>query len=162
LRDQEGFGTGNIAYYNYNLSNQLGMTSIVMGSTRARPKLRALYAAALYDITSATQYVDKTNTTYEDIALMLGGESSAGIQAATDAWGNIRMPNLQALPEYDSEDPHRWVDVPWQDAVQNYSSLVGDRVEGINRNFTGNTTFNTTSSYQRFSVRQFCFVILFS
>jgi hypothetical protein len=129
------------------------MSSVYSSSMRFRPKLRSLYSAALYDITSATQYVDKANQTYQEIALMLGGEGSAGVQAAVDPWGNVRMPNLQALSNYDPEVPHRWVDVPWQDATQNYSSLVGDRVEGINWNFTGNTTFNTTSNYQRFSVR---------
>jgi hypothetical protein len=152
LTDSGGAGTGSITYYNYNISNQLGITSIYGGSSRFRPKLHALYSAAVYDVTSTTQYVDKTNSTYQDIAWSLGGERSAGVQAAADAWGNIRMPNLQALPGYDPENPHRWVNVPWRDAIQNYSGLVGDRIEGVNRKFTGNTTFNTTSSYQRFLV----------
>jgi hypothetical protein len=136
------------------------MNSITDTGSRMRPKFRALYSAALYDITSATQYVDKTNTTYQDIAIMIGGESSAGVQAATDRWGNIKMPNLQALPKYNPEEPHNRVDVPWLDAVQNYSSLVGEGIAGIDRNLTGNTTFNATSSYQSFSVGEIPFAIL--
>ncbi|KAL1798197.1 hypothetical protein ACET3X_002234 [Alternaria dauci] len=151
LMDQEGSRTGDIAYYNYNLSQQVQLNSIFDTQTRIKPRLRALYSSALYDVASATQYVDKTNTTYQDIAITLGGESSAGVQAATDPWGNIRMPNLHTLPGFDAKEPHRWVSVPWQESVQNYSSLVGDHVAGLERNFTGNTTFNTTSSYIGFS-----------
>jgi hypothetical protein len=154
LKDIEGFGTGPITHYNYNLSSQLGMTMFMSGHGRTTPKVRALYSTALYDVTASIQYVDKTNKTYQDIATILGGESSAGVQSAVDSWGNIRIPNLQAQADYVAEDPHRWVDTPWLDSVQSYSSLVGDRIEGINRNFTGNTTFNITSSYQHFDVRR--------
>lgn len=153
MRDREGSRPGNIAYYNYNLSSQVQLNSIFDTQTRVRPRLRALYSSALYDVASATQYVDKTNKTYQDIVITLGGESSAGVQAATDLWGNIRMPNLHTLPEFDANEPHRWVNVPWQDSVHNYSSLVGEHFAGLERNFTGNTTFNTTASYLTFSVR---------
>jgi hypothetical protein len=122
-------------------------------ATRIMPRIRALYSSALYDIASATQYVDKTNATYQDIIITLGGESSAGIQAATDPWGNVRMPSLHALSGFDANEPHRWVNVPWQDSVHNYSSLVGEHVAGLGRNFTGNTKLNTTASYLTFSVR---------
>ena len=121
-------------------------------ATRIMPRIRALYSSALYDIASATQYVDKTNATYQDTVNTLGGESSAGVEAATDPWGNIRMPNLHALSGFDAREPHRWVDVPWRDSVQNYSSLVGEHLAGLERNLTGNTTFNTTASYLTFSV----------
>ncbi|CAN9235029.1 unnamed protein product [Alternaria alternata] len=133
------------------LAGSVQLNSIFDTATRVRPRLRALYSSALYDVASATQYVDKTNKTYQDIVITLGGESSAGVQAATDLWGNIRMPNLHTLPEFDANEPHRWVNVPWQDSVHNYSSLVGEHFAGLERNFTGNTTFNTTASYLTFS-----------
>ena len=152
MRDREGSRPGNIAYYNYNLSQQVQLNSIFDTETRSKPRIRALYSSALYDVTSATQYVDKTNATYQDTVITLGGESSAGVEAATDPWGNVRMPNLHALSGFDAREPHRWVDVPWRDSVQNYSSLVGEHLAGLERNLTGNTTFNTTASYLTFSV----------
>jgi hypothetical protein len=75
-------------------------------ATRIMPRIRALYSSALYDIASATQYVDKTNATYQDIIITLGGESSAGIQAATTpvlsanmllAWGGILLATQSSI-----------------------------------------------------------------
>jgi hypothetical protein len=153
LKEMEGSGTGLMSYYNYNSSTQRDMSMFRAGSTRARPKIRALYSAAVYDAVSSLQYVDTTNATYQNTIMMLGGEKYAATQAGTDAWGNIRIPNLQALSDYNSEAPHQWVDVPWTETIQNYSSLAGDRIEGLKQNFTGNTTFTITSSYQGFDVR---------
>jgi hypothetical protein len=152
LQDRDGSGTGLMSYYNYNASTQREMSMFRSQSTRARPKIRALYSAAVYDAVSSVQYVDTTNSTYENTIMMLGGDNYAATQAGTDAWGNIRVPNLQALSGYNSDDPHRWVDVPWTERIQNYSSLAGERVEGLKQNFTGNTTFTITSSYQGFDV----------
>jgi hypothetical protein len=153
LQDMDGSGTGFMSYYNYNASTQREMSMFRSQSTRARPKIRALYSAAVYDAVSSVQYVDTTNVTYENTMMMLGGDEYAATQAGTDAWGNIRIPNLQALSGYNSDNPHRWVDVPWTERIQNYSSLAGERVGGLKQNFTGNTTFTITSSYQGFDVR---------
>ncbi|KAF1935726.1 hypothetical protein EJ02DRAFT_470979 [Clathrospora elynae] len=149
-----GSGAGSISYYNYNLSTQLGMTMFQSGSIRVGPKIRALYSAALYGAVSSTQYVDKTNATYGDMIMRLGGEGATGIQAAMDFWNNIRIPKLESLFDHNSGDPHRWVATPWQESAQNYSSLIGDRIERVYQNFTGNTTFNTSSGYQNFDVRE--------
>ena len=120
------------------------MTYFQAGSNRAKPKMRALYTAALYDMLATTQYVDKTSATYGNNVMTFGGESLAGIEAATDVWGNIRIPDLQTLPQYDDGNPHQWLHVPWQESVQNYSGLVGERIEGIQRSVVGDTRFNIT------------------
>jgi hypothetical protein len=90
----EEFGTGPITHYNP--SSQLGLTMFTSGNGRTMPKVRALYTTALYDLTASIQYVDKTNESYRDFATIQGGESSAGVQAAVDSWGNFCIPNLQA------------------------------------------------------------------
>lgn len=82
----------------------------------------------------------------------MGGEKSVAVQAATDNWGNVRIPNLKYLSNYHPDDPHAWIDTPWDTQVLNYSSLVGDRIDGVDRAFTGNTTFTILSSYQDFNV----------
>ncbi|KAF1846268.1 uncharacterized protein K460DRAFT_406484 [Cucurbitaria berberidis CBS 394.84] len=151
LQALKGSGAGQITYYNYNLSSQLGLTMYKGGSTRSRPTVRALYSAVLYDVIASTQYVNRTNATYEGNIVTLGGHQASGVQAAMDSWGNLRIPNLEYLANYDAQNPYRWLNTPWMESVQNYSSLIGDRVDGINRNFTGNTTFNVSSSYQNFN-----------
>lgn len=88
--------------------------------------------------------------------MKLGGPESAGMQAATDPWGNIRIPNIHDLTEYEPEDPFKWKNVPWTSGVQNYVSLVGDRIDGVESNFTGNTTFNFTSGLQNLNVSALC------
>jgi hypothetical protein len=86
----------------------------------------------------------------------LGGDSSAGIQAASDNWGNVRIPSLTYSDGYNPNDPHKWLQTPWDKTVLNYSSLLGDRVDGVDRAFTGNTSFTIMSSFQQFNVSHFC------
>lgn len=152
MTDIMGHGTGQISYYNPNITMQVGLSNFKSGSTRARPMIRGLYPAALYDVMSNTQYVDNDNASFKNAIMTLGGPQAAGIQAATDSWGNLRIPNIEYLSGYDSSRPRNWVQVPWENGLQNYSSLVGDRIDGLDRSFTGNTTFNMTSSYQILNV----------
>ena len=152
LTDTVGHGTGKISYYDPNITVQVALSNFAGGSTRANPMIRGLYSAALYDVMSNIQYVDNDNTTFIETIMTLGGHQAAGVQAATDAWGNVRIPNIEYLDQYDPSHPHEWIQVPWRDQLQNYSSLVGDRFDGLDRSFTGNTTFSMTSSYQHLNV----------
>jgi hypothetical protein len=155
LKPLLGSGTGEVSYYNHNLTNQLGLTTWQAASTRSKPTVRALYTTTLYDITSSTQYVDPTNSTFQDLVVNLGGDQAASIEAAMDSWGNLRIPNIDYLSNFDPANPHQWVSTGWMQSVQNYSSLIGDQIQGVNRNFTGNTTFNITSSFQSFNVSKY-------
>jgi len=145
-----GHGTGKISYYSHNLSTQEGL-SVFQGDTN-KPTIRSLYSAALYDATSNIQYVNNENTTFKTAVMKLGGPQSAGVQSAMDSWGNVRIPTLEHLDAYDAADPSKWIRPSWREHPQNYSSLVGDRFDGLDRSFTGNTTFNMTTSYQNFNV----------
>ena len=156
LTDTIGHGVGRISYYNYNLTTQFSLSNFGPAATRSKPVIRALYSSALYDVMSNTKYVDQNNASFKDAIMKLGGFQAAGIQAATDPWGNLRIPSIEYLDTYDSAIPNEWVQVPWMDNLQNYSSLVGDRFEGLDRSFTGNTTFNMTSSYQSLDVSNQC------
>lgn len=152
LTDVVGNGTGKITYYNPSLSLQMNNTMWSYGRSRTRPTIRALYSALLYDVVPTIQYVDPNDATYKDTIMKLGGPQPAGVQAAMDPWGNLRIPHLEYSADYDPSDPHRWISVPWQDDVQNFSSLIGARFDGVDRVFTGNTTFNISSSYQTLDV----------
>jgi hypothetical protein len=84
---------------------------------------------------------------------MMGGEKTVAVQAAMDTWGNVRIPALQYLSDYNPDHPHRWIETPWNEMILNYSSLLGDRVDGVDRKSIGNTTFTVVSSSQHHSVR---------
>ncbi|KAJ4347502.1 hypothetical protein N0V95_005376 [Ascochyta clinopodiicola] len=152
LKDVVGHETGKITHYNPSLSIQMNLTTWSFGMQRTKPTTRALYSTLLYDIVPTIQYVDPRSASYQETMLKLGGPQSAAIQAAMDSWGNVRIPHLEYAAGYDPSNPHEWVSIPWTDAVQNYSSLMGARFEGVDRTITGNTTFNMTSSYQTLDV----------
>jgi len=152
LRPATGTSQGHITYYNAHLSIQLSLSQRAMSSESSKPAIRALYSSTLFDHMSSIQYVDPTNNVTKGVVTMLGGQGSAAVQAAMDPWSNVRIPSLEYHPEYKSVDPHRWLETPWSQRVLNYSSLVGDRVDGVNRSFTGNTTFTSSSSYQSYQV----------
>jgi hypothetical protein len=152
LTKSNASGSGIITYLNYNLINQIGLTTFNDEEARTKAVVRGLYSASLFDLSSATQYVDHSSETFQKLVTKLGGPEAAGAQAAMDPWGNVRIPNINYLPEYRNDDPHKWIDTPWLTGVQNYASLIGDRVDGVNRDFIGNTTFTLTSSFQNLNV----------
>lgn len=88
---------------------------------------RALNSSMLFDYTASTQHVDPTDTVRDDTITILGGEGSAAIQAAMDIRGNVRIPRVEYLPEYDGDFPYQWLKTPWDHKILNYSSLFGER-----------------------------------
>jgi len=159
LRSVTGSSQGNIIFYDARLSTQVSLSRLFSWNGPNRPTLSALYTSSLYDSVSNIQYVDTTSQAARDIVSVIGGKSSAGIQAATDVWGNIRIPHHRYLSNYDPKDRQKWLETPWDKKILNYTSLFGERVKGVNRSFTGNTTFTITSSYQDLHVGLALFII---
>jgi hypothetical protein len=108
--------------------------------------------STLYNYIANVQYVDPTDKATGAVITLLGGEGSAAFQAAMDPWGNVCIPSLNYDPDYDPKDPHKWVEIPGNNKLTNYCNLVGDRVDGVSLTMTGNTTFQSSSSYQTFDV----------
>lgn len=156
LKPRTSSSQGYIEFSNANVSAQMELSSFSTAvPIKDTPSIvTALYSSSLHSLTSSLQYVDLTNRTAVALISALGGESTAGIEAAADNWGNVRIPNLKYLPDYSLEEPHKWLNTPWDEKILNYSSLVGDWVGGVDRSFTGNTTFTIMSSYQDFSVSE--------
>jgi hypothetical protein len=147
LRPGTGTSQGQITSYNANLTTQLFLYRYVKRTTAS-----AFYASSLYDYVASTQYVNPFSNLTQGVLAVLGGENAAAVQAATDTWGNFRIPSLEHHSDFNATNSHAWLSTPWNDRVMNYSSLVGDRVDGLDRNFLGNTSFQTSSSYQSFTV----------
>jgi hypothetical protein len=61
--------------------------------------------------------------------------------------------DFEYLDSYTPDNASQRVEVPWAEAIQNYSSHIGDTLfQGIERGVYQNTTSNITSSYQSFNV----------
>ncbi|KAF2821583.1 hypothetical protein CC86DRAFT_106527 [Ophiobolus disseminans] len=146
LGESQGF----ITYHNPNVSIQAHLSPFGFVGV-ARSTIRALFSSAMYDPIASTQYVDPTRNATRDIVNMLGGDSSTAIYGAMDSWNNVRIPSLEDHPNYSASDTHRWLVNAWLEKRTNYSSLIGDRVLGINRSFVGNTSFTMSSSYQKYN-----------
>jgi hypothetical protein len=160
LRPAVEHAQGRIAYRNPNFARQTMMNFFGFDRFRAAPYFRALYFTTLYDYTTSTQYVDPTGDAASAIVSLLGGERSAAIAAAMDPWDNVRIPSLRHLPAYNISQPHQWTESPWDTKVLNYSSLLGDRIKGLNRSMIGNTSFVALSVYQQFNVSTpFCWML---
>jgi hypothetical protein len=101
LRERNGIDEGNVTYFNPDLIAGLQSTSTF------EPLVRPLYTAVFYDTVSRTQYANHESQTYRDLISSLGGQSAAGIRAAMDPWGNIRIPHLEYMDNYNESDPHR-------------------------------------------------------
>ena len=143
---------GRITYYSPNVSTQVYLTPFDGWIGLSRPTIRAVYSSAIFDPISSTQYVDPSREGTRDIINMLGGDNAAAISAAMDTWNNVRIPSLESLTDYSAINPHRWLDTAWHEKVMNYSGLIGDRVEGLNRSLVGNISFAIQSSYQNYNV----------
>jgi hypothetical protein len=152
LRPATGTSYGQIAYHVPDLTMQLMLSPYAGASSRSKPSIRALYSSTVYDYISTTQYVDPTHNATKEMMIVLGGERSAAVQAAMDNWSNVRIPSLEYHSDYNTNDPQQWLATPWNQKVMNYSSLVGDRVDGVDRSTTGSTSFTTSSSYQKYDV----------
>jgi hypothetical protein len=152
LRQNIGASEGQITYHNPGIRMQEALTPFRFSRQRSKPTILALYSSTLYDYVASVQYVDLTDRVAKDVISILGGDRTSAIQAAMDNWGNIRIPSLKYHPGYRLNDPHKWIKTPWDEKMINFSSLVGDRIDGVDRANTGNTTFQSSSSCQNFEV----------
>ena len=151
LRPNTGSSHAPVTFYNPNLTSQIWLTQADMpGNTRLLT--RAVFSSAIYDYVASIQYVDPTQSAMINVVAVLGGGGSAAVAAAMDTWGNARIPSLEYHPDYNRLDPNRWLNTSWTTHVMNYSSLVGIRVDGIDRSLA-NTSFQMQSSYGTYKVR---------
>ncbi|KAF5490115.1 hypothetical protein CGCS363_v012046 [Colletotrichum siamense] len=112
-----------------------------------RSAVNAAYSSVLTSATSGTQYCNSTCIGYDNLIARLGGIQAAAAQMAIDPWGSPRVPSLKHVAGFDASNPEKWLDVPWNQSVQNYCSLIGNRVHGIKTELIGNVSFPINASY---------------
>jgi len=110
-----------------------------------------LFTSAMFSPYASTQYTDPNTVSFKNLVTKLGEE--AFFQSFTsDSWGNVKIPRLEHLPGYDPIHPEKWVDVPYQTQVVNYSSLIGIPTGGVPIDFLGDTSFTMDAYYHNFEV----------
>ncbi|KAJ4381903.1 hypothetical protein N0V86_003272 [Didymella sp. IMI 355093] len=97
--------------------------------------------------------VNGSDPNFERGLQQLGGAEKVIAAAKTDVWGNVRMPYLEKLPEYNIETPYAWVDVP-VDETTVFESLIGVPIRGIPDNIVGNASFMVSAAYTTLKVSQ--------
>ncbi|OMP87536.1 hypothetical protein BK809_0007623 [Diplodia seriata] len=91
------------------------------------------------------------DTDVNDPVDALGGLTEAVRIAQRDLWGDIRIPYLEYLSEYDAQNPYAWVNVSDYE-LSVYESLVGMKITGLNNSQIGNTTVQVEASYPTLNV----------
>ncbi|OBS22456.1 hypothetical protein FPOA_08793 [Fusarium poae] len=88
---------------------------------------------------------------YDAVIEQLGGVSKVARLGKQDIWGNVRIPFMELLPEYDDQNPESWTKVP-SDKYVPYSSFVGVPIRGGSRHeAVGNTSMVLHTRYQTLS-----------
>lgn len=149
LRSNTSTQNSTIGYKNYTLSHMVATTGL-MGSSGWKstgPGSKLTYNGVLTAVDSATQYCNGSCSGFDDLVVRLGGPERAAAQVAMDPWGNPRIPKIQHIPGYDITSSGKWLEVPWNQSIQEYSSLIGNRYYGVDPRFVGNVTFTIGASY---------------
>lgn len=152
LKHAEATGTMEIQLYTPDRLTQIAVSEF-QGTDRNSPEIFALFQGALHTINSGTQYCNGSCDGFQQLAERLGGAAPAGLATAADSWGNPRIPSLRGTPGYDKSKPDEWVKTPYAEYVQNYSSLLGVRIQGINSAFQGKASFTIPASYDELNVK---------
>lgn len=152
LKHAEVTGTMDIQLYTPDRLTQIAISEF-RGTDRSSPEIFALFQGALHTINSGTQYCNGSCDGFQQLAERLGGAAPAGLATAVDSWGNPRIPSLRGTPGYDKAKPDEWVTTPYAEYVQNYSSLLGVRIQGINSAFQGKASFTIPASYDELNVK---------
>jgi len=146
--------TVQVQYLNSDPRSTLYYSGFVGASSFASysPMIRTLYGSALFAPDAGTQYANGSSASFSDLINRLGGLAPAIKTSTMDMWGNVRIPVIHLLPNFDPSQPQEWTDVP-SDEVAPYSSIIGVPSRGLPASGIGNATFDVTANYDVFMVR---------
>jgi hypothetical protein len=155
LREEFQAGTRPYSFQNNSLDYEIDQSALGSGSgwQSSMPMVRSLYGAALFAPDAGAQYSNGSSSGFKDLIQRLGGVELATEQMTTDVWNNVRIPEIRTLPSYDAKNTNKWLDVPRDTMVVNYTSVIGlPARQGNPSRFAGNITFAMNSSYHNFKV----------
>lgn len=123
----------------------------VSGGGSIYNQFRAVLDAVFCSPDVALMHSNGTSIDFDDAVERAGGATQANKIAQMDIWHNVRVPFVHLLPEYDSDSPFSWTNVP-ADSVAPYSSLLGVPIRGVPAAKQGNSTMLIQTNYQTLSV----------
>lgn len=115
------------------------------------PTTEVLFSSVLTSVISWCQYCNGTCRGFDKMVRLLGGNSGAATKVAMDPWGNPVIPKIRNTLGYDPENAENWIQVAWNESIQDYVSLIGKRFYDVDPGFVGNTTFTMSVSYMDIS-----------
>ncbi|RBA13636.1 hypothetical protein FPRO05_02429 [Fusarium proliferatum] len=127
--------------------------SVFFGASAAASLISDMRTILSTSFSTQDILVSHANTSsphYNETITDLGGKWEASRSGRRDLWRNVRIPFLELLPGYDSDDPHAWVSVPLDEIVP-YASLIGLPIRGGSFERPGNSSMAVHFSYQTLS-----------
>ncbi|SCO55323.1 uncharacterized protein FFMR_12479 [Fusarium fujikuroi] len=127
--------------------------SVFFGASAAASLISDMRTILSTSFSTQDILVSHANTSsphYNETITDLGGKWEASRSGRRDLWRNVRIPFLELLPGYDSDDPHAWVSVPLDEIVP-YASLIGLPIRGGSFERPGNSSMAVHFNYQTFS-----------
>ncbi|RGP65811.1 hypothetical protein FSPOR_7072 [Fusarium sporotrichioides] len=105
-----------------------------------------MFGAALSAPNALAQASNGSSKSFDIVIQQLGGVYVAIEDGKIDLWGNVRVPEITQLPDYDSSNPYNEINVP-SDQLLTYESLIGIPIRGIPSKSAGNFTLQVSASY---------------
>ncbi|XEU99578.1 hypothetical protein FSHL1_004865 [Fusarium sambucinum] len=126
--------------FNYRTWTSLSVKGGLLGM------IQSMFGAALSAPNALAQASNGSSANFEAVIQKLGGVGIAVGNAKVDLWGNVRVPEITQLPNYDSSDPYKWIEAP-SDQLVTYESLIGIPIRGIPPSSAGNFTLEVSATY---------------
>ncbi|KAM0380069.1 hypothetical protein ACHAPZ_000275 [Fusarium culmorum] len=109
--------------------------------------MRTTLAVSFSKKDTLVSHANSSSPHYNETITGLGGKREASRSGRRDLWRNVRIPFIELLPGYRSDDPHAWIPVS-DDEIVPYASLIGLPIRNV-LNFLCNTKTVTQANRVR-------------
>ncbi|KAG8675746.1 hypothetical protein FPOAC2_01822 [Fusarium poae] len=122
-------------YYRDGLSTYDGLS----GTQSSTSDMETVFSASFSTQDVLISHANSSSPRYNDTIVDLGGKWEASRSGRRDLWRNVRIPFIELLPAYRSDDPNAWIPVP-NDEIVPHASLVGLPIRNGSLEGAGNST----------------------
>ncbi|KAM0386202.1 hypothetical protein ACHAPY_000754 [Fusarium culmorum] len=112
--------------------------------------MRTTLAVSFSKKDTLVSHANSSSPHYNETITGLGGKREASRSGRRDLWRNVRIPFIELLPGYRSDDPHAWIPVS-DDEIVPYASLIGLPIRNGSFERPGNATMMVHFHYMTLS-----------
>ncbi|KAK8193486.1 uncharacterized protein BKA78DRAFT_352105 [Phyllosticta capitalensis] len=150
LRLRENFHIAQVplVYFPNTNVSALTLNAYVQGGGKlkwSRSNMLTIYGGALSDPGAAVLTSNGSSANFDDVVRRISRPKAIN-GTRRDLWGNARIPFLRLVPDFDGNDPSKWISIPL-DQVAPFASLIGMPIRGFSDSGIGNMTLELTSVY---------------